>query len=383
MNHAAARLRNAEIAIRYHAGESAEALAKEFGLVFGYIYAISRKAGMSREKRGLAERTLRRRAVMAELHSLGLSGGHARRLLNIGNPLFSIEAKRCGLKFPYDRSGKWSPKIAAAKAKAEKMAGLYRSGMTLEQIGAKYGISRERVRQLMTKHVGMRQDGGGQHVKAVAKRQQSAASKDTRYLRKYGCTFAQYVEVREIGRVMRLNGAGVYQTPLRAFINQKNNAKQRNIPWELTFWQWWTIWQESGKWAERGRAKDAYVMSRFRDAGNYAVGNIYIGTLAENSSIQPNNPYRKDHPDHAAVAYTSLKRTLEQRLSGPGRHKKNSDLPRGVTRNPRSKSFQAQATMRGKSVYLGSFPTIEEARAAYVAAVLADVNSAHQNSEAA
>lgn len=327
---------------------------------------------------------MRRRAAMAELHSLGMSGGETRRLLKINSaPHFSFESKLCGLKFPYDRAGKWSPKIAAAKAKAEKMAGMYRSGMTLEQIGTKYGITRERVRQLMTKHVGMRQEGGGQHVKAVARRQQSAASKDARYLRKYGCTFAQYVEVREIGRLMRLNGAGVYQTPLRAFINQKNNAKQRGISWELTFWQWWTIWQESGKWAERGRAKDAYVMSRFRDAGAYAVGNIYIGTLAENSSIQPNNPYRLDHPDHDKLVYTKLKHTLEQRLSETTPHKKNSDLPRGVTRNPKCKSYQAQATMRGKSVYLGSFPTVEEARAAYVAAVIADVNSAHRNSEAA
>jgi hypothetical protein len=147
----------------------------------------------------------------------------------------------------------------------------------------------------------MRHDGGGQHVKAVARRHQSAASKNARYLQKYGCTFAQYVEVREIGREMRRNGAGFYQAPLQAFVSQRNNAKSRSIPWELTFWQWWTIWQESGKWAERGRAKDAFVMSRFRDSGAYAVGNIYIGTLAENSSIQPNNPYRKDHPDHDKV----------------------------------------------------------------------------------
>ncbi len=114
-----------------------------------------------------------------------------------------------------------------------------------------------------------------------------------------------------------------------------------------------------------------------------SVGYVYIGTLSENSSIQPNNRNRKDHPDHAAVVYAGLKRTLEQRLSGAGSHTKNSDLPRGVTRNPKCKSYQAQATMRGKSIYLGSFPTVEEARAAYVAAVMADVNSAHQNSEAA
>lgn len=301
MNHASARIRNAEIARRYAAGERADNLAAEFGLVTPYVYTITQKYGVARGRLQPSVATLRRRAAMRELHSLGLSGGQAQRLLKIKNKsYFSFEAKHLGLKFPYD-SSRWAVGGRTSQQRAAKMAGLYRSGMTLQQIGDKYGITRERVRQLMTKHVGMRQDGGGQHVRAVARRQQSTAAKDARYLAKYGCTFAQYVEVREIGRIMRAQGAGVYQTPLRAFINQKNNAKTRVIPWELTFWQWWTIWQESGKWELRGRARDAYVMSRFRDAGAYAVGNIYIGTLSENSSIQPNNPYRKDHPDHDKV----------------------------------------------------------------------------------
>ncbi len=336
---------------------------------------------MSRPK---SEMVMRRRAAMAELHSLGLSGGVARRLLRMTSAAhFSYESKMCGLKFPYDRSGKWSTKIASAKAKAEKMAGMYRSGMTLEQIGAKYGISRERVRQLMTKHVGMRQEGGGQHVKAVARRQQSAAAREALYLRKYGCTFAQYVEVREIGRRMIAGGAGVYKAPLRAFVSQRNNADSRGITWELSFWQWWTIWQESGKWAERGRARDAYVMSRFRDAGNYAVGNIYIGTLAENSSIQPNNPYRKDHPDHASLAYKRRITSLEDRLRPSSPNRLYPNLPRGVTFHKQSGRYQAQGHIAGANKYIGSFGTPDEAHDAYVRAVTADVNSAHQNSEAA
>ena len=302
MNHAAARVRNAGIASRYKAGESAADLAAEFSLTIPYVHFVIRKHGAGRGQLQPAELTLRRRAAMRELHDLGVSGGEARRLLKFSSaPHFSGEAKRLGLKFPYDTQGLWAKQTRQSKARAAKMAALYRAGMTLQQIGEKYGISRERVRQLMTKHEGMRQSGGGQHVKAVARKQQVTAAKDARYLEKYGCTFAQYSEARAIGKRMRANGAGVYQTPLRAFINQKNNAKNRGIAWELTFWQWWTIWQESGKWEQRGRAKDAYVMSRFGDSGAYAAGNIYIGTLAENSSIQPNNPYRKDHPDHDKV----------------------------------------------------------------------------------
>lgn len=295
MKHDQARARNASIVEAIQAGVSPADLAAQHHLSVGYIYNLTRKAVGGVQTKSI--QTARRRAVIGELHSLGVTCGAALRLTRLPRQTFYNHAKALGLKFPYDRAG-WEPTISTSRARAAKMAALYRSGMTLQQIGEQYGLTRERVRQLMTKHQGMRHNGGGQHIKAVARRQQSSAAKDARYLRKYGCTFEQYVEVREIGRAMRAQGAGIYQTPLRAFINQKNNAKRRSIPWELTFWQWWTIWQESGKWAERGRAKDAYVMSRFRDAGAYAPGNIYIGTLAENSSIQPNNPYRFSHPDH-------------------------------------------------------------------------------------
>lgn len=298
MKHAQARARNASIIEAIQDGASPSSLAARYDLSVGYVYNLTRKAIGAVPTKAL--QTARRRAIIAELHSLGVTCGTALRLTGLNRQTLYNNCKALGLKFPYDRTG-WMPTVAASRARAAKMAALYRSGMTLEQIGSKYGITRERVRQLMTKHEGMDYSGGGKHVKAVAKRQQSAATKDARYLRKYGCTFAQYVEVREIGRQMQAHGVGIYRTPLRAFLSQKNNAKAREIPWELTFWQWWTIWQESGKWAERGRAKDAYVMSRFRDAGAYAPGNIYIGTLAENSSIQPNNPYRTGHPDHGRV----------------------------------------------------------------------------------
>lgn len=295
MKHAQSRARNASIIDAVRAGGSPADVAAQYDLSVGYVYNLTRKAFGGVQTKAL--QTFRRRAIIAELHSLDVTCGAALRLTGLHRQTFYNHAKALGLKFSYDMAG-WEPTISASKARAAKMAAMYRSGMTLQQIGDQYGLTRERVRQLMTKHQGMRQSGGGHHIKAVARRQQSSAAKDARYLRKYGCTFEQYVEVREIGRAMRAQGIGVYKTPLRAFINQKNNAKRRSIPWELTFWQWWTIWQESGKWAERGRAKDAYVMSRFGDAGAYAPGNIYIGTLSENSSIQPNNPYRIGHPDH-------------------------------------------------------------------------------------
>ena len=62
----------------------------------------------------------------------------------------------------------------------------------------------------------------------------------------------------------------------------KSKAKQRKIDFNLTFEEWWGIWQQSGKWNERGCRKGQYVMSRYNDAGAYEVGNVFIQTQEEN-----------------------------------------------------------------------------------------------------
>jgi hypothetical protein len=62
----------------------------------------------------------------------------------------------------------------------------------------------------------------------------------------------------------------------------KGKAKQRGIPFELTFDEWWDIWQESGKWEQRGRHKDQYCMSRVNDCGGYEFGNVFIQCHADN-----------------------------------------------------------------------------------------------------
>lgn len=67
------------------------------------------------------------------------------------------------------------------------------------------------------------------------------------------------------------------------FIRQRANAKRRGIDWELSFEEWWRIWEKSGKWEQRGVTSDSYVMSRILDHGPYKVGNVVIRTMKENS----------------------------------------------------------------------------------------------------
>ena len=73
-------------------------------------------------------------------------------------------------------------------------------------------------------------------------------------------------------------------TPTKKYLRQKTCAiTQRGIEFTLTFQEWWDIWQQSGKWEERGRKKGQYVMSRYGDTGPYAVGNVFIQTHTDNS----------------------------------------------------------------------------------------------------
>jgi hypothetical protein len=83
-----------------------------------------------------------------------------------------------------------------------------------------------------------------------------------------------------------------------AYEKRRQDAKTRGIPFLLTFEEWWSVWDESGKFAERGQHTGQYVMARHGDLGPYAVGNVRIITCNENVSEQhqfrpKRGPYKK------------------------------------------------------------------------------------------
>lgn len=132
-------------------------------------------------------------------------------------------------------------------------------------------------------------------------------------------------------------GAGrLLANEVGAFNSQRRNARKRKIGWHLTLLEWWTIWQQSGKWEERGRGS-GYVMCRYGDLGPYALGNVFIGGARENTSEGT---------------------------------RKNKDLPMGVSFRTRGnwQAYEASISIAGKKCRLGSFKTPTEAHAAYLMA---------------
>jgi hypothetical protein len=155
------------------------------------------------------------------------------------------------------------------------MLALYRNGATLKQIGERYGITRERVRQILTKLYGMDARHGGARVIARRRAISHTARKDAKCLDKHGCSYAQYKELIEMGRSLTGAGIGAARTPVRAFAQQRNNALRCGYPWKLTLWQWWTVWQKSGHWSERGRG-NGYWLTRRDKTGPFIVENVFI-----------------------------------------------------------------------------------------------------------
>jgi hypothetical protein len=278
--------------------------------------------------------------------------------LGISESYLGIIARRHCVEFVHV-----STRRAEADDRIEAMASMYRSGKTLSEIGSMYGVTRERVRQIISKHANVTAKDGGQSVRAKRRKLSKQARMDMKSLEKHGCSYEQYRQLVSMGSASKKAGDNTQNTtPTGAFKSQRRNAIRRGIGWKITLWEWWSVWADSGKWDQRGRGKSGYVMCRSGDTGDYEIGNVYIASAVHNSSFQPNNPYRKDHPDHQEVIASVRQKLVGRRTS---RKTKHFDLPLGVTRS--HKKFQAQISYDGRNYCLGRFDTIEEATAAYEA----------------
>ena len=164
------------------------------------------------------------------------------------------------------------------------MEQLFRAGATLHDIGRYFGLTRQRIQQILKKR-GITARDGGATTRAASKHADRQARLEARCMEMRGCTREQYLALKKIGCDAVREGTSFCRTPIGAFYRQRANAKRRGIPWQLKLGEWWQIWQQSGKWDQRGRG-DGFCMARFGDKGPYAAGNIYITTSRNNASDQ-------------------------------------------------------------------------------------------------
>lgn len=163
--------------------------------------------------------------------------------------------------------------------RAAEMEELFRAGKCLEEIGEKYDLTRERVRQILYQRGVARTDGGAYLrglENALVKQSRRTRWADEKYQAKYGCSFAECLKIN--------NGVGVSRpgTIAKSFSYQKNSADMRGVPWKMTLAEYHQVWLDSGKMLERGRGKQKYCMARKGDEGAYEIGNVEIITNQQN-----------------------------------------------------------------------------------------------------
>ena len=104
--------------------------------------------------------------------------------------------------------------------------------------------------------------------------------------------------------------------PCTIYARQKAMAKVREIDWQLTFEEWWNIWEQSGKYEQRGRGRGKYVMSRKGDTGPYAVNNVYIQLHeTNNTEAHKGKPQKAEHIAKRVAKQIGVKHSPERKLA--------------------------------------------------------------------
>jgi len=180
-----------------------------------------------------------------------------------GHALAAISTKIAGKKH----------KRKIAEGSIDAICERYKAGETLAQIGISFGVSRERIRQLVASR-GISSDEGGLSIHLFLNRAEPSPTKlEIRCLQAIGCARDEYFQLT--GEKYKY-----LSTHARRYHEHKQNAIRRGIGFTLTFPQWFGIWKQSGHYGERGRGK--YCMGRIGDTGAYSVDNVYICTVSQN-----------------------------------------------------------------------------------------------------
>jgi hypothetical protein len=145
----------------------------------------------------------------------------------------------------------------------------FTNGVSMPKIGESYGMSRQRVQQILKRRFAAGRSDGGQKIAAQSNAQSAYSKREAICIQKYGMTLDEYRHCREVGATV-------------AFKFQKKSAQYRGVDWSLSFSDWWKIWERSGKWEQRGRGTGKYCLARIGDKGGYSIGNVYVSLFEEN-----------------------------------------------------------------------------------------------------
>jgi DNA-binding CsgD family transcriptional regulator len=161
----------------------------------------------------------------------------------------------------------------------------WKAGHTLQEVGDKFGCTREWIRQILNRNFGLTgMDNNAKISKAMLsvylKNKDAMKIKkirrEERIYKTFGCSEEVLVYINK-GKFRQNDGGVAYD-----YFWQRKNARERGISWDISLPEWWQIWKESGKYPVRGKHVGEYVMSRYGDTGPYSKDNVHICLCTEN-----------------------------------------------------------------------------------------------------
>lgn len=161
----------------------------------------------------------------------------------------------------------------------KKVRRLFMRGDTLQSIGDRFKVSRERIRQIVQK-IGLKPHQGGRAKRSTTtyfkRKLKKMLATEKRIRKNYGCSLGEYQYIMQ-GQPFRITAS------CRAYSYSclKRNCERVGMPFRLTFYEWFLLWKASGKESERGKRAHRYVMSRINRRRGYSFENTEIITLRE------------------------------------------------------------------------------------------------------
>jgi len=147
--------------------------------------------------------------------------------------------------------------------------------ITMNEIGRREGISRERVRQILAEHAPVEFKKVLKMRRGTVKTEReknSNARRETAFFKLWGCDRERFDYILAVFPDARLR-----------YKENKGNAHTMNRPWKMTFCEWAMCWINSGKVWLRGHKilhktgkYSQYWMSLIDPDIGYAIGNVRI-----------------------------------------------------------------------------------------------------------
>ena len=153
---------------------------------------------------------------------------------------------------------------------------------TMQMIGDKYGLTRERVRQILGKY-GIKRNEGGYYKASRIKKENLEAKKiierENKWLPFYGCTNKEFKKINKGPYRITKNCPAASYSSFKRFIERRETVY-------LTLPQWVKVWKDSGHWRLKikGKGKCKYIIAKIIEEGKYSFCNVHVIPFSERVS---------------------------------------------------------------------------------------------------